>query len=117
MELVNIMRHSADIRVDGYPPIFLPGIGDDAPQLPYEQLGHRTEDIGDVVCPVTIARLIYSTELPEPKDDVLLIAGQLICEAFPERRDLTFPYPVETDENGRVIYACGLGQVPAPESE
>lgn len=115
MELVNITKHPVDLRLPGHPEITLPGMGDDAPELPVEILGGWTASLGDAECPVVLTRLIPGGELPQQRPGVLLVASQLTCLAFPQRRDLTFPYPLVRDEKGRVAYATGLGQVPASE--
>ncbi len=62
----------------------------------------------------TCERSYGSGTLPPQEDNVALIVSQIVCEAFPERRDLYFPAFDVRDAQGKFIGTTKLCQVPLP---
>lgn len=52
--------------------------------------------------------------LPPQQDDTILIVSGIVCEAFPQRRDLYFPAFDVRDAQGTFIGTTMLCQVPLP---
>ncbi len=50
--------------------------------------------------------------LPWPEDGVVFIVSQMVCDAFPERRDLVYPASDVWDDAGRIIGCTKFCQVP-----
>lgn len=65
----------------------------------------------------TCIRRYGSGTLPEQEDGVILIVSQIVCEAFPKRRDLYFPAFDVRDTNGKFIGTTMLCQVPQEDAE
>ena len=62
----------------------------------------------------TCERSYGSGTLPPMEAGVALIVSQIVCEAFPERRDLYFPAFDVRDAQGKFIGTTKLCQVPLP---
>ena len=59
-------------------------------------------------------RTYGSGTLPDEAGGVLLIVSQIVCEAFPSRRDLYFPAFDVRNDKGIFIGTTKLCQVPLP---
>ncbi|QLQ16285.1 MAG: hypothetical protein HZY73_12195 [Micropruina sp.] len=117
MRLENINQHAVELRIPGYEPLALPGKGLDAPQLPVRSNPAAHIEAQGRIVPVVTTWTEIADSLPAPAEDVMYVTNRLICQAFPERRDLAFPYPVVRNDDSQPEYATGLGQVPAPGAD
>lgn len=119
MELRNINRHAVELRIGDQPPLFLDGAVDEAFRISDITQAATAVTVGVVTIPVVTVSKKADAPLPDPEPGVLLVTNQLVCQQFPERRDLVFPFPVVPyprghAQQGQAHYAAGLGQVPAP---
>lgn len=118
VELRNINTHEVKIVIAGYPPLTLPGLGSSAPRLIATSLPPDTVDVDGMPVPVVATWTEPAGDIPEPVEGVIFITNRLICETFPDRRDLAFPHPVVRFPAGHPYagqpdYATGLGQARA----
>jgi hypothetical protein len=61
--------------------------------------------------PLNVVKSGKTLDLPEPREDVVVIVSRMVAHAHPSRRDLFFPDGLERDESGSVIGCHALGSL------
>lgn len=88
----------------------------DAPpaRLREEAIGVGSVDVDGAAVELFDIAADEAVDLPAPRPGVWLVVSRMVAEAYPERRDLVFPYREVRDHAGRVIGCAALGR-PARE--
>ena len=107
MELINLTPHPVTIHgVEGS--VTLPkGVGA-LPRLAVTRREVGAVLVGGVVLPISRVTLGEVTDLPDPREGVMLLVSAMVAEACPTRADLVSPGELVRDMAGVITGANGL---------
>jgi hypothetical protein len=99
MDVVNLCPHPVVILREGQPPMVLPA-SDRPARVQLEEA-----PVGELHGVPLLSQSLTGAELPEAREDRVLVVSHIVRSAHPERTDLLSPARLVRDEAGAVI-AC-----------